>query len=317
MATLLWEPSPQRVAGANMTRFAAFAGDRCGRSFASYADLYRWSVDEIPAFWAAAWDFLGIRASAPYTAVVDDLSRFPGASWFPGARLNVAENLLRRRDDGVALIFVGETAAPERLTYAELYHSVARLAGALRAARVVPGDRVAGYMPNLMQTAVAMLATLSVGAIWSSCATDVGPEAAAERLGQIAPKVLFAVDGYRYKDRVFDCVPRTAAVVRSIPSIERVVVAHYAGDPDADLASIRGALRWDEFVAGQAGDDLAFEQVAFDHPGVVMFSSGTTGKPKCLVQSGGGVLLNQLKELVLHADVNATTRSSTSRRPAG
>ena len=203
----------------------------------------------------------------------------------------------------VALIFVGETAAPERLTYAELYRSVARLAGALRTAGVVPGDRVAGYMPNLIETAVAMLATVSVGAIWSSCATDVGPEAAAERLGQIEPKVLFAVDGYRYKDRVFDCVPRTAAVVRSIPSIERVVVAHYAGDPDADLASIRVRSAGRSSSPARPATSSTFEQVAFDHPGVVMFSSGTTGKPKCLVQSGGGVLLNQLKELVLHADV--------------
>jgi acetoacetyl-CoA synthetase len=220
----------------------------------------------------------------------------------------MAENLLRYRDEEVALIFVGETAAPVRVTYAELYRSVARVAGALRAAGVVPGDRVAGYLPNLIETAVAMLAAVSVGAIWSSCATDVGPEAAAERLGQIEPKVLFAVDGYRYKDRVFDCIRSTAAVTRSMPSVERVVVAHYAGDPDADLSSIRGALRWDEFVAGQTGEGLAFEQVAFDHPGVVMFSSGTTGKPKCLVQSGGGVLINQLKELVLHADL---TRDDT------
>lgn len=291
-----------------MTRFTAFAGERCGRTFASYVDLYRWSVDDIPAFWAAAWDFLGIQASAPYTAVIDDPSRFPGASWFPGARLNLAENLLRYRDDGVALVFVGETAAPLRLTYAELYHSVALLAGALRAAGVEPGDRVAGYMPNLIETAVAMLAATSVGAIWSSCATDVGPEAAADRLGQIEPKVLFAVDGYRYKDRVFDCVPNTAAVTRSIPSVAHVVVAHYAGDPDADLSSVRGAIRWDEFVVGQSGEDLAFEQLPFDHPAVVMFSSGTTGKPKCLVQSGGGILINQLKELVLHADV---TRGDT------
>ena len=288
-----------------MTRFATFAGARCGRSFETYEELYRWSVDEIPAFWAAAWDFLGIRASAPYAAVVDDLSRFPGATWFPGARLNLAENLLRRRDDGVALIFVAETAAPVRLTYAELHRSVARVAGALRTAGVAPGDRVAGYLPNLMETAVAMLAAVSVGAIWSSCATDVGPDAAADRLGQIEPKVLFAVDGYRYKDRVFDCIANTAALTRSIPSLERVVVVHHAGDADADLSSIRGAVRWEEFLAGQSGEELRFEQVPFDHPGVVMFSSGTTGKPKCLVQSGGGILINHLKELVLHADVTS------------
>lgn len=308
MATLLWEPSAERVAGANMTRFATFAGKKCGRTFESYAALHRWSVDDIPGFWAAAWDFLGIQASTPYTAVIDDLARFPGANWFPGARLNFAENLLRYRDDRVAFIFVGETAAPVRVTYAELYQTVARVAGALRAAGVKPGDRVAGYLPNLIETAVAMLAATAVGAVWSSCATDIGPEAAADRLSQIEPKVLFAVDGYRYKNRVFDCIPNAAAVTRSIPSIERVVVAHYAGDPAADLSSIRGALRWDEFIADQAGEELFFEQAPFDHPAVVMFSSGTTGKPKCLVQSGGGILINQLKELVLHADL---TRDDT------
>ena len=153
-----------------------------------------------------------------------------------------------------------------------------------------------------------MLATTAVGAVWSSCATDIGPAAAADRLGQIEPKVLFAVDGYRYKNRVFDCIPNAAAVVASIPSIERVVVAHYAGDPTADLSSIRGAVRWDEFIADEAGGEVTFEQVPFDHPAVVMFSSGTTGKPKCLVQSGGGILINQLKELVLHADL---TRDDT------
>lgn len=308
MTRLLWEPSAERIAAANMTRFAAFAGERCGRNLDSYAALYRWSVDDIPGFWATAWDFLGIQASAPYTAAVDDLTRFPGAGWFPGARLNFAENLLRYRDERVAFVFVGETDVPVRMTYAELHRTVAGVAGALRAAGVGRGDRVAGYLPNLIETAVAMLATSALGAVWSSCATDIGPEAAADRLGQIEPKVLFAVDGYRYKNRVFDCIPNAAAVTASIPSIERVVVAHYAGDPAAGLSSIRGAVRWSDFIADEAVGEVAFEQVPFDHPAVVMFSSGTTGKPKCLVQSGGGILINQLKELVLHADL---TRGDT------
>ena len=304
MATLLWEPSAERVERANITRFAEFAGARAGRDFASYADLYRWSVDQIPDFWASAWEFLGMRASAPCTTVVDDLSRFPGASWFPGARLNMAENLLRCRDDEAALIFVGETGPPQTLSHAELFRAVARLAGALREAGVGRGDRVAGYMPNVIETVVAMLAATAVGAVWSSCATDVGPAAAVERLGQIGPKVLFTVDGYRYKGRTFDCLPRAAEVAAGIPTLERVVVAHHEGDPDAGLATIPGAVRWSECVVGHEGDELVFEQVPFDHPGVVMFSSGTTGKPKCLVQSGGGILLNHLKELVLHADVS-------------
>lgn len=308
MTTLLWEPSAERIARANMTSFTAFVNARHGLDLDSYAALYRWSVDDIPAFWAAAWEFLQIQASVPYETVVDDLARFPGASWFPGARLNLAENLLRYRDDRTAFIFVGETAAPVRMTYAELYTTVARVAGALRAAGVRPGDRVAGYMPNMIEAAVGMLAATAIGGVWSSCATDIGPAAAADRLGQIGPKVLFAVDGYRYKDRVFDCLANTAEVVAQMPSLERLVVTHYAGDPEADLSAIRGAVRFEEFIADQAGDGLVFEQVPFDHPAVVMFSSGTTGKPKCLVQSGGGILLNQRKELVLHTDL---TRDDT------
>jgi acetoacetyl-CoA synthetase len=272
-------------------------------------------VDNIPTFWAAAWDFLEIKASVPYRAVVDDLARFPGAEWFPGARLNMAENLLRYRDDRVAFVFKGETTAPRTMTYAELYAEVARVAAALRVAGVRPGDRVAGYMPNMIETAVAMLATVAIGAVWSSCATDIGPVAAADRLGQIEPKVLFGVDAYLYKGRTFDCLPNTWELARNMPSAATVVIAHYAGDPEADLTAIPGAVRWEVFAAGTSAADvstaaaaagapeLAFEQVPFSHPAVVMFSSGTTGKPKCLVQSGGGILINQLKELVLHADL--------------
>ncbi len=204
MPQLLWQPSPERVARANLTRFTASVHRRHGLSFDSYDALWAWSVADIPAFWAAVWDFLEIRASAPYERVVDDLAHFPGAEWFPGARLNMAENLLRYRDDRVAFIFKGETRDSVRMTYAELFRTVARLARSLRAAGVRPGDRVAGYLPNLIETAVAMLATTAVGAVWSSCATDLGPAAAADRLGQIEPVVLFAADGYLYKGRVFD-----------------------------------------------------------------------------------------------------------------
>lgn len=303
MTALLWQPSAERIAAANMTRFREYVNARHALALDSYDSLYRWSVGDIPAFWAAAWEFLEIEASVPYETPVEDLSVFPGTRWFPGARLNFAENLLRYRDERTAFVFVGETAAPRRMSYAELYHTVSRVAGALRAAGVGVGDRVAGYMPNMIETAVGMLAAAAVGAVWSSCATDIGPAAAADRLGQIEPKILFAVDAYRYKERVFDCLANTAQVVEAIPSIERVVVAHYAGEPGADLSAIRGAVFFEDFIADQAGGDLAFEQLPFDHPAVVMFSSGTTGRPKCLVQSGGGILLNQQKELVLHTDL--------------
>jgi len=306
VTTLLWQPSAERIEAARMTRFRRFVNERHHLSLDSYAELHRWSVDDLPSFWAAAWDFLEIRASEPFRKPVEDLSMFPGTRWFPGARLNFAENLLRHRDDRTAFIFVGETAAPRRVSYAELYELVSRTAQALRAAGVGPGDRVAGYLPNLIETAVGMLAATSLGAVWSSCATDLGPAAAAERLGQTEPKVLFAVDAYRYKHRAFECLADTARLVDRIPSIERVVVVHYAGDPDPDgaaLSGLRGAVHFDDFIGSQPGGDIAFSQLPFDHPAVVMFSSGTTGRPKCLVQSGGGILLNQRKELVLHVDL--------------
>lgn len=303
VTTLLWQPPEERIAAANMTRFRDFVNEHHQMAFDSYDSLYHWSVDDIPAFWAAVWEFLEIQASAPYETPVEDLSVFPGTRWFPGARLNFAENLLRFRDEQTAFVFVGETEEPRRMSYAELYQMVSRVSGALRAAGVRPGDRVAAYMPNMIETAVGMLAATALGAVWSSCATDIGPAAAADRLGQIEPKVLLAVDAYRYKERVFDCLANTAEVVEAIPSIERVVVAHYAGEPGTDLSAIRGAVSFEDFIDDQPGGDIAFEQLPFDHPAVVMFSSGTTGKPKCLVQSGGGILLNHRKELVLHTDL--------------
>jgi acetoacetyl-CoA synthetase len=309
----LYTPTPERIASANVTRFTAFCAERLGRTFAGYADLYQWSVDDIPAFWAAVWDFLEIIHSAPYDTVVDDLARFPGASWFPGARLNFAQNLLRYDDDRVAILFKGETRPATRTTYRELNQTVARLARALRAAGVQSGDVVAGYLPNLPETAMGMLATVAIGAVWTSCATDIGPQAAVDRLGQVEPKVLLCADGYLYKDKTFDSFVNATQVVAAIPSIAHVVVATYAGN-DVDLTAPGAAraavglgapttVRWDDFLAGHADAPLDYAQVPFDHPAVVMFSSGTTGKPKCLVQSGGGLLLNQLKELTLHADV--------------
>ncbi len=313
MAEPLYTPTTKRVAQANITRFATFAGERLGRSFLSYDDLYQWSVDDIPAFWAAMWDFLQVKHSVTYETVVDDLGRFPGARWFPGARLNFAQNLLRYDDDRTAFLFKGETRPANRITYRELNQTVARLARALRAAGVQSGDVVAGYLPNLPETAVGMLATVAIGGVWTSCATDIGPQAAVDRLGQVEPKVLLCADGYLYKDKTFDAFANATQVVAGISSVATVVVASYAGN-NVDLtapAAARAAaglpapttLRWDDFLGEHDDAVLDFAQLPFDHPAVVMFSSGTTGKPKCLVQSGGGLMLNQLKELVLHADV--------------
>lgn len=300
--TPLWVPSEKRRAEANITRFMTVVNQKYGLNLDAYADLYLWSIDNLPEFWATVWDFADIKASQRYTTVVDDLNKFPGAKWFVGARLNFAENLLRYRDDRTAFVFRGETQKSARLTYAQLYDAVARLAKSLRAMGVAPGDRVAAYMPNMMETAIAMLAATSIGATWSSCATDIGPSAAVERLGQTEPKVLFTVDGYYYKGKAISSLANAAEIARGIPSLQRVIVASYTGD-ETGIEQIPNAVRYADFVSKENNLDIQFEQLPFDHPVYVMFSSGTTGKPKCLVQSAGGVLISHLREQLLHTDL--------------
>jgi acetoacetyl-CoA synthetase len=299
---LLWTPSEELKKAANMTRFIDFVNRKYQKKFGSYDELYEWSIDSIADFWAAFWEFVPIKASRKYDKVVDDLSKFPGTRWFEGARLNFAENLLRFRDDNIAFIFRGETQKSARMTYAELYHAVARLARALRDAGVQPGDRVAAYMPNLMETAIAMLAATSIGAVWASCATDLGAQATLDRLTQIEPKVLFTVDGYYYKARTFDSLANVDEIARGIPSLKKVVVVRYT-ETDTGISHIPNAVLYEDFLADEKQTEIDFEQVDFNHPAVIMFSSGTTGKPKCLVQSGGGLLINHLKELILHSDL--------------
>ena len=298
----LWTPPENRAQNANIKRFMGFVNKKYGKSFQSYNDLYQWSVEQIPDFWAAMWDFAEIKASRKYDLVVDDLKKFPGAKWFVGAKLNFAENLLRYRDDHLAFIFKGETQKSAQMTYAELYATVARLAASLREIGIRPGDRIAGYMPNLMETAIAMLATTSIGAVWSSCATDIGAQAALDRLGQIEPKVLFTVDGYFYKAKTFSSLGNAADVAKAIPSLKKVVVVSYVGNKP-DIQAIPNAVHYEDFLAKGEEPSLEFEQLPADHPVFIMFSSGTTGKPKCMVQGAGGILINHLKELILHTDV--------------
>jgi acetoacetyl-CoA synthetase len=298
----LWMPSEDRVKNANIMRFIEFVNREYEKKFRTFSELYQWSVDSIPDFWAAVWDFVGVKASKEYDQVVDDLKKFPGAGWFVGAKLNFAENLLRYRDDRVAFVFRGETRKSAKMTYAELYGTVARLAKSLREIGIRPGDRVAGYMPNLIETAVAMLATTSVGAVWSSCATDIGPQAALDRLGQIEPKVLFTVDGYFYKEKSFDTLGNAAEVAKAIPSLKKVVIVSYVGYKQ-DISNIPNAIHYEDLLGKGEEPALEFEQLPADHPIFIMFSSGTTGKPKCMVQSAGGILLNHLKELIVHTDL--------------
>jgi len=303
----LWEPSEERKNQANMTRFIGLVNEKYGLEINSYHQLWNWSVENIPDFWATMWEFADIKASRGYTEVVDDLSKFPGARWFSGARLNFAENLLRYRDDQTAFIFKGETQKSATMTYAELYDTVARLAKSLREIGVAPGDRVVGYMPNLMETAIAMLAATSIGATWASCATDLGPRAALDRLGQVEPKVLFTADGYFYKGRLFNTLGNAAEVAKEIPSLEKVVVASYPAEKP-DISAIPNAVHFEDFLAREDYLPIQFEQLPFDHPVFIMFSSGTTGKPKCMVQGAGGVLINHLKELILHTDLKREDR---------
>ncbi len=303
----IWMPSQKTITAANMTRFIEFVNRKHGLGVSSYDELYDWSVTMIEDFWAAMWEFGGIKASQPYTGVVDDLKKFPGARWFPGARLNFAENLLRFRDDRPAIVFMGETQKSARITYKELQEVVTRVAAGLRAAGIHQGDMVAGYMPNIPETAIAMLATASLGAVWASCGTDLGAQATLDRLGQIQPKVLFTADGYLYKDKVFNVIPNAEVVAAGIPSLKKVVVSRYAGGAFG-ICGIRNAVYWEEFISGHRHAELEFEQVPFSHPLVVMFSSGTTGKPKCMVQSVGGILINHIKELALHSDLKREDR---------
>ncbi len=303
----LWEPSEERKNRANITRFIGVVNEKYGLEIDSYTQLWNWSIENIPDFWATMWEFGEIKASRGYDEVVDDLSKFPGAKWFSGARLNFAENLLRYRDDQTAFIFRGETWKSATMTYAELYDTVARLAKSLREIGVAPGDRVVAYMPNLMETAVAMLAATSIGAMWASCAMDIGPQAALARLGQVEPKVLFTADGYFYKGKLFHTLGNAAEVAKEIPSLEKVIVVSYATEK-ADIGPMTNAAHYEGFLAREKQPTIQFEQLPFDHPVYIMFSSGTTGKPKCMVQGAGGILINHLKELLLYTDLKRQDR---------
>ncbi len=306
MVKPLWEPSEAWKKQSNIARFIKQVNSRYHLGVHSYPELWQWSVDNIPDFWAAMWDFAQIKASRRYSQVVDDLAKFPGAQWFGGAKLNFAENLLRYHDNHLAFIFRGENDRSATMTYAQLKDIVARVAQSLRNSGVVPGDRVVGYMPNLIETVVAMLAATSVGATWSSCATDIGPQAALDRLGQVEPKVMFTADGYFYKGKRFDTLGNAKQVAKGIPSLQLVVVVSYATE-HPDLAEMPNAVHYDDFLS-PGHTPLRFEQLPFEHPLYIMFSSGTTGKPKCMVQSAGGVLINHLKELLLHTDLKRQDR---------
>ncbi len=307
MTTPLWTPSPKRVAGANLTRYRRFLAERVGAAPPDFAALHRWSVSEPDAFWRSVWDFCGVVAERRGETVLADGGRMPGARWFPEARLNFAENLLRRRDDGPALVFRGEDGRGRTLSHAGLYDLVSRLAQAFAEAGVGEGDRVAGYLPNIPEAVAAMLAAASLGAVWSSCSPDFGATGMIDRFGQIAPKLLLTADGYSYNGRSIDSLERVAEALPGLPSVERVIVVPFL-DPAPLLGGLDRAATLADALAGHAAGDIPFRRLPFAHPLYILYSSGTTGRPKCIVHGAGGTLLQHLKEHVLHTDVKPGDR---------
>jgi acetoacetyl-CoA synthetase len=307
MSAPLWQPSAERIARAQVTAFARRIADRHGALLPDQAALHRWSVEQPEAFWQAVFRDCGVLATQESPEVLAEGDRLPGARWFPGTRLNFAENLLRRRDAGPALVFRSETGQRRELCYRDLHISVARLAAALRAWGIRPGDRVAGYLPNLPEAIVAMLAATSLGAVWSSCSPDFGVAGVLERFGQIEPRVLFCADGSVYAGKRLASLERVAQLREALPSIERVVVVPNL-DAQPDLAPLPGALCWADALTPHAAGEIAFERLPFDHPLFILYSSGTTGAPKCIVHGAGGTLLQHLKEHRLHLDLGPEDR---------
>ncbi|GAA3537899.1 acetoacetate--CoA ligase [Zobellella aerophila] len=301
MNKVLWQPDTKRIARSNLHRFMQQAGERACTHFDNYDRLHRWSVERPEDFWSLVWDFTGVQASERGERVLVDGQRMPGARWFPEARLNYAENLLRFGDDRPALVFRNEAGRRDSLSYADLHRRVAQVSSGLRRVGVVEGDRVAGFVPNVIDTAVVMLATASLGAVWTACSPDFGLQGIIDRFGQTSPKVLFTTDGYLYNGKAFDSLQRLAQVLPHLPELGRLVVMPYL-NAEPDLSPVPGAVLLNDFI-DPAATTPEFTQVAFDSPLCILYSSDTTGVPKCIVHGVGGTLLQHLKEQQLHTDL--------------
>jgi acetoacetyl-CoA synthetase len=298
----LWSPPPERVRATRVMAFLGEANRRHQLSLAGYRDLHAWSVKHPDLFWDLLWDFGGVIGDKGARLAID-LDAMPGAKFFPDAKLNFAENLLRRTDAREALVFRGEDKRTERMTFAQLAAQVSRLQQALKALGVGVGDRVAGMMPNMPQTIAAMLATTSLGAVWSSCSPDFGERGVLDRFGQIEPKVFFTVDGYWYNGKPQRIVEKLRPIIEQLPSVKTAVIVPYLDEAEEVAKALPRATTLDALIAPYAAQPMTFERLPFNHPVYIMFSSGTTGIPKCIVHGAGGTLLQHLKEHQLQCDV--------------
>jgi acetoacetyl-CoA synthetase len=301
MTEPLWQPSSTRIDNANLTAFMRFIADDMEDAPKSYEALHRWSAERPEDFWAAFWRFAGLKASRSWDKVLTHAEQMPGARWFEGARLNIAENMLRHRDDHPAIIAWTEDRRRRSISYADLHDAVAKLAAALKADGVGVGDRVAAVMPHTVETIVAMLATTSIGAIWSSCSPDFGKQGLLDRFGQIGAKVLITVDGYLYNGKPQDIGAKVRELTSELPTLGRIVLVPFL-NADATPEGLENAVLYDDYTDNEA-TDVAFEQLPFDHPAFILYSSGTTGVPKAIVHGAGGTLLQHQKELMLHTDL--------------
>ena len=307
MSQPLWTPSATRIAKSNITSFAKALELEHGVSLPDYAALHDFSINEMEKFWGSFWEFADIKAQTRGEEVLIDADKMPGAQFFPGAKLNFAENLLTKRDNNTAIVFWAEDKVKRRLTWKELYDGVSRLSQALRDLGVKPGDRIAGFVPNMPETVMAMLAATAIGAIWTSCSPDFGIQGVLDRFGQTEPVVLFTADGYFYNGKSHDSLGRVKEIAGELSSLRKVVVMPLVDD-DPEVHNILGAETLEDFIEDFEPKDIEFEMMPFNHPVYIMYSSGTTGKPKCIVHGAGGTLLQQKKEHLLHCDAKPGSR---------